>query len=90
MPEALDRALGALQARVSPFAWRSELHFTDQRYGWLGLARFDTAAVGTAPTRVSWLRRYQPLARDGYGRYLDVADLVPGQAATGKAIELAE
>lgn len=90
LPEALDRALGALQARVSPFAWRSELHFTDQRYGWLGLARFDTAAVGTAPTRVSWLRRYQPLARDGYGRYLDVADLVPGQAATGKAIELAE
>lgn len=90
LPEALDRALGAVQARVPPFAWRSELHFTDQRYGWLGLTRFDTAAVGSAPSRVAWLQRYQPLAREGYARNLDAADLAPGQAATGKRIELAD
>lgn len=88
LPEALDRVLKAVQASVPPFALRSELHFTDQRYGWLGVTRFDTAAVGAAPSRADWLRRYLPLATRGYGRGIDAADLVPGQAASAKDIGL--
>jgi hypothetical protein len=89
LPEALDRVLKAVQASVPPFALRSELHFTDQRYGWLGLTRFDTAAVGAAPSRADWLRRYLPLATRGYGRNIDAADLLPGQAAPANDIVLA-
>lgn len=89
LPEPLDASLKALRATASPFALRSELHFTDQRYGWMALTRFDAAAVGAAPTRIDWLRRYLPLATRGYGRDLDAADLVPGQATPAKDIVLA-
>lgn len=89
LPEPLDASLKALQAVVSPFALRSELHFTDQRYGWMALTRLDTAAVGAAPARIDWLRRYLPLATRGYGRNFDAEDLVPGQTAPAKDIVLA-
>lgn len=90
LAEPVDATLKALRATTSPFALRSELHFTDQRYGWLAVTRLDTAAAGAVPARIDWLRRYVPLARRGYGRELEVDDLQPGQAVAAKGLELPE
>lgn len=77
LPEALDSALASLGATTVPLPLRSELHITDTRYNHMGYMRLDAAAVGPAPARADWLRRFTPLALQGYARDLDAEDLQP-------------
>lgn len=84
----LDAALKTLEATAAPFAWKSELHFTDIRYGWISIMRFDSADVGSAPARASWLQRYLALARQGCARELDTDDLMPGALAAARPLTL--
>ncbi len=86
--EALDPVLAAMKAQVGSFAWRSEVHITDKRYGHLGLTRLDTAEVGPAAARAEWLRRYAERAGEGYTREFDRPDLQPGQPAPAKPLDL--
>lgn len=86
--DALDTTLSALRAQVGAFAWRSEVHITDKRYGHLGLTRLDTAEVGPAAARAGWLRRWAERSNEGYTREFDLSDLQPGQAAPAKGLDL--
>ncbi|WP_425261296.1 hypothetical protein ACPOLB_10455 [Rubrivivax sp. RP6-9] len=89
LPEALDSALATLGASTVPLPLplRSELHITDTRYNHMGYTRLDAAAVGAPAARAEWLRRFAPLALQGYARDLEAEDLLPDQpGAAGIAL----
>jgi hypothetical protein len=90
LAEPVEQALKSLNAGTAPFAWRSELHYTDQRYGWLGIVRHDVAAVGPGAARAEAWRRYRALATRGYTRDLEADDLAPGAGRPAKPLELAD
>lgn len=84
--EPLDRSLATLGAQVPAFAWRSEVHLSDLRYGYLVYTRLDVD--GPEGARREWLRRFVPIAQSAYHREFDTYDLEPGRAPASPAFDL--
>lgn len=82
----LDRSLATLGAQVPAFAWRSDVHLQDLRYGYLVYTRLDVD--GPEAARREWLRRFVPIAQSAYNREIDAYDLEPGRAPASPVFDL--
>jgi hypothetical protein len=83
----VDAALQLLKAQPLRPALRSEVHLTDNRYGYMGYLRLDANLPATE--RATWLKAYGPLAAGAYERELELDELRPGQPAPASAQQLA-